>query len=366
MTTSLLTTRNRWLIISCTVDITKSEIRNPKSEIRRAWILPALAVLLILTACGATLVGPAAIDLASLWRVMTHPREDSPAAIIFWQMRVPRVLLATLVGAALATAGACLQAVFKNPMADPYILGVSAGGALGAAAAMAFGVTLPFATTNAVPLFALAGAVATVYAVYLLGKSGGRAQMTTMLLSGIALSSLLSALMYFIIIACGDTQLRERVYLWLLGGLYAADWRNVRQMLPYTLLGILAVWIYARELNALLLGEEQAHYLGVDVERTKKILLFAASLTCAGAVSVSGIIGFVGLIAPHVVRLIIGPDHRLLVPTAALVGAEFLLICDTFARTLKPPTELPVGIFSAVLGVPFFLYLLRKARRVYL
>jgi iron complex transport system permease protein len=187
-----------------------------------------------------------------------------------------------------------------------------------------------------------------------------------MLLSGIALSSLLSAVMYFIIITGSSPQLRERIYLWLLGGLYAADWNNVRQMLPYTFLGIVAVWIHARELNALLLGEEQAHYLGVDVERTKKILLFAASLTCAGAVSVSGIIGFIGLIAPHLVRLIVGPDHRLLVPTAALIGAEFLLICDTLARTVQPPTELPVGIFSAVLGVPFFLYLLRRARRVYL
>jgi iron complex transport system permease protein len=341
--------------------------QNPEPRTRRAWLLPALAALLILTACGTTLVGPASIDMASLWHAVTHPTESGQGVgFIFWQLRVPRVLLSALVGAALATAGACLQAVFKNPMADPYILGVSAGGALGAAAAMAFGVTLPFATTNTVPLFALCGSLATIYAVYQLGKSGGRTQTTTMLLSGIALSYLLSGVMYFIITAYGSSELRDRVYRWMLGTLSPGDWGSVYQMLPYTLLGILIVWIYARELNALLLGEEQAHYLGVDVERTKKILLFASSLTCAGAVSVSGIIGFVGLIAPHVVRLIIGPDHRRLVPTAALLGAEFLLICDTLARTVKPPTELPVGIFTAFLGVPFFLYLLRKARRVYL
>ncbi len=311
--------------------------------------------------------GSTHIPWAALLRDLSRggSESDNPWAEILFNIRLPRVILAGLVGAALATSGACLQGVFRNPMADPYILGVSAGGAVGATVAMAFGLHSRLPIVDPLPLCASLGALGTAGTVYVLSLRGGRIQTTTLLLTGLALSALLSAVMSFIVVMSVAEDLAKSVYFWLLGGFYRAGWKEVWQVLPYVLPGFAIIWYFARELNAMVLGEETALSVGVEVERVKKWLIVGAALCCAASVSVAGIIGFVGLIAPHVVRLLIGPDHRALVPASAVFGAIFLMGCDSLARGIVPQTEIPVGILTSFLGVPFFLYLLRTTRQVF-
>lgn len=334
---------------------------------RRRYGWPLLLLLLAAAMVIAAGVGPVPVSpmeaLRALGRLLAgKPELGSADAIV--RIRLPRVALAVVVGAGLATSGASLQGLFRNSMADPYLLGISAGGALGATLAIALGLGVTPLGMAPVPFFAFLGALVAAWIVYLLGRDGGRVHTETLLLSGVAMSALLSAAMSFLIAISAREDVVNAVYFWTLGGFYRADWTQVAIALPYTLLGAGLSWLYARDLNALLLGEESALHLGVDVERAKRVLLIGAALSSAAAVSVSGIIGFVGLIAPHIVRLILGPDHRGLIPAAALAGALFLVICDTLARTAFAPTEMPVGVLTAFTGVPFFLYLLRRARRI--
>ncbi len=277
-----------------------------------------------------------------------------------WEFRVPRIILAVLVGISLASSGTCLQALFRNPLADPFILGIASGGAFGAAAALLFG-----APAYVMSLMAFAFALATAWLVYRLGRVNGVARMDTLLLAGVAVNALLSSGLALLLYLNMHRLLIGAVYFWLMGGFQTATWREVWMVLPYSAVGALIPLYHARALNALLFGEEWAHYAGVDVEAVKRWLLIAATLSCGAAVSVAGIIGFVGLLAPHLVRLLLGPHHRTLVPGAAIFGALLLLWCDTAARSIARPAELPVGIFTAFLGVPFFLLLLRQARRVF-
>lgn len=277
-----------------------------------------------------------------------------------WQYRTPRIVLAILVGISLASSGACLQALFRNPLADPFILGIASGGAFGAAAALLFN-----APAYVVPLMAFVFALATAWLVYRLGRVNGVVRMDTLLLAGVAINALLSSGLALLLYLNMHRLLISAVYFWLMGGFQTATWREVWMVLPYSSVGALIPLYHARALNALLFGEEWAHYAGVEVEAVKRWMLVAATLSCGAAVSVAGIIGFVGLLAPHLVRLLLGPHHRTLVPGAAIFGALLLLWCDTAARTLAHPAELPVGIFTAFLGVPFFLLLLRQARRVF-
>jgi len=341
--------------------------RDAEARLTGRWVTPAMVAGSVAVCLLAACIGAERIGWNTLVAHVLHgPDQQTPTAIILWDLRFPRVVLGFMVGAVLAGAGTCLQGIFKNPMADPYVLGVSAGGALGAAVALSFHLQYTWMGLDTVPLFALVGALGASCVVYGLGYAGQPRDSTALLLAGIAISALLSALMSLITVIGTDRDVVRAVYFWLLGGLYTASWQKVLQMLPYGLIGLTVILAHARELNALLLGDETAHHVGIDVPRVKWVLLFAVALVAGAAVSVSGIIGFVGLIAPHAMRLVVGPDHRVLLPNAALAGGAFLVLCDTLARGLLPPKEIPVGIFSALVGVPFFLYLLYRSRTAYL
>ncbi|NHN58176.1 MULTISPECIES: vitamin B12 ABC transporter permease BtuC [Halorussus] len=273
------------------------------------------------------------------------------ARTIVMTIRLPRIALGAVVGLALATAGVVMQGFFRNPMADPSIIGVSSGAAVGAVATIALPLSVPFS----LPTAAFLGAVAAAFGVYLLATEDGRTPVATLLLAGVAVQTFLGAVVSFLLLQTGESM--EQAVFWLMGHLHLASWEDVTLVLPVALLGFGVLLAYARDLNVLLLGEEDAHALGVEVERTKRLLLAVASVMTGAAVAVSGVIGFVGLVVPHVMRLLVGPDHRILLPTSALAGASFLVATDTVARS--GPAELPVGIVTAFLGAPFFLYLLR-------
>jgi len=279
---------------------------------------------------------------------------------IVFQMRLARLVLAVLVGAGLASSGVVLQGLLQNPMADPYILGISSGAALGAIAAMLFGLGMHALGIYALPLTAFVGAVATAFVVYNLARVGGRTPVPTLILAGIAVGSFLSAVTSYFMITSGQNI--HQVVFWLMGGLAGRGWDHVLVLLPYIVTGLAVMLLNARKLNAMLLGDEPAQHLGVDVERLKQVLLGAATLTAAASVAVSGVIGFVGLIIPHAVRLVVGPDHRVLLPAATLSGAIFLTAADTLARVAAAPAEIPVGVITALCGGPFFIYLLRKKK----
>lgn len=289
------------------------------------------------------------------------PIADTTRDIVL-NIRLPRVLLAALVGASLAVAGAAFQGIFRNPLADPYFIGVSSGASLGATIAITGGVYLGFRGFGSVPLLAFAGGLAAIALVYRLSRQGDRVPVIMLLLAGIAANAFLSALVSLFIFFAGE-HLRQVVY-WLMGGFGGARWIYVKVMMPYFIAGFGCIYFFARELNAMLLGEETAHFLGIDTEKLKKIFLLASSLLVSAAVSVSGSIGFIGLVVPHMVRLLAGPDHFFLLPASAVSGAVLLIAADTLARTAIAPVELPVGIITALLGVPFFLYLLRKRKEL--
>jgi iron complex transport system permease protein len=274
--------------------------------------------------------------------------------IIVMSIRLPRILLAAAVGFALAAAGAVMQGFFRNPMADPSIIGVSSGAAVGAVAVL----TLPVAVPLGLGLHgaAFAGGLVTAFAVYFIATDGDRTPVATLLLAGVAVQTFLGAVVSYMLVHSGESL--DRAVYWLMGHLHNAAWSEVRTtaLVVPPLFAVLVA--YGHDLNVLLLGEEDAQTLGVEVERTKRVLLAASSLLTATAVAVAGVIGFVGLIVPHVVRLLVGPDHRILLPTSALAGAAFLVATDTVARA--GASELPVGIVTAALGAPFFLYLLRR------
>ncbi|MFB6150801.1 MAG: vitamin B12 ABC transporter permease BtuC [Haloarculaceae archaeon] len=276
---------------------------------------------------------------------------DDTAETIVREIRLPRIALAAVVGFALATAGTVMQGFFRNPMADPSIIGVSSGAAVGAVATIALSVSGPFGLQGA----AFVGALLAAFAVYLVATEGGRTPVATLLLAGVAVQTFLGAVVSYLLLQAGES-LEQAIY-WLMGNLRYASWSEVEVTLPVTLCCFAVLLAYARDLNALMLGEEDAHTLGIEVERTKRVLLAVASVATAAAVAVAGVIGFVGLVVPHMMRLVVGPDHRVLLPTSAVAGAAFLVATDTIART--GPTALPVGIVTAALGAPFFLYLLR-------
>lgn len=326
-------------------------------------LLVVLAAVVGMAVClGAASIPPAELLAAlGLGHLPATPQAAANQAIL-WELRLPRVALAALVGASLAVAGAVFQALFRNPMADPYVIGVSSGAALGATLAMLLTPNFLLLGVSAVPLLAFLCALGTVAVVYQLGRVGDAVSLLTLLLAGIAVGSFLSAVVSLLTYFAGDRL--HQVVFWLMGGFNAASWSTVRLALPYFLLGSLTLALQARTLNALLLGEDTARYLGVEVERAKKLLLAGASLLTATAVATSGLIGFVGLIVPHALRLLGGPDHRFLLPASALAGAALLVAADTLARTIIAPTELPVGLITALAGGPFFLYILRNRKKL--
>ncbi|HEY8477068.1 MAG TPA: iron ABC transporter permease [Chloroflexota bacterium] len=329
--------------------------------------LALLGAVLVAAVLVATSLGSARIPLGTVWAVLLSPvlpqrlPADLPASTvaIVLEVRLPRVVLAGLVGGALALAGATYQGVFRNPLADPYLLGVASGAAVGASIGML--VALRPGGVDLVPLLAFGGAMASVVAVYLLGRVDRRVPPTTLVLAGVAVASFLSAVNTYLMLLAGERVVQ--ILSWLLGGLTTSTWSQVHAVLPYLLVGGSLLVLFGYRLNVLQLDEEQAKQLGVDVDRVRLALIFCSALVTAAAVSVSGTIGFVGLVVPHVVRLLWGPDYRTLLPLAALAGASFLILADTVARTVLSPTELPVGAVTAFVGAPFFVYLLRQRKR---
>ncbi len=283
---------------------------------------------------------------------------ETEQAIIL-SLRVPRALLAGLVGAGLSVSGATFQALLRNPLADPYILGVSSGAAVGAIVAIWVGLGV---LSIGLPLVSFVGALLTILVVFYFGRQNGKIHPNTLLLAGVITSSFLSALIMFFLSISQKEELHTIIF-WLMGDFSFSDYRAIRIIFPYLLCGLFFLYLLARQLNLILSGEEYALQSGVNVERLRLLSYLLASLVTAASVSVCGLIGFVGLIVPHSVRLLFGPDHRLLLPASALVGASFLIASDTIARTLLAPTELPVGVITAAFGGPFFIYLL-KTRKV--
>ncbi len=271
---------------------------------------------------------------------------------IVGRLRLPRIMLGATVGFALAAAGTVMQGFFRNPLADPSIIGVSSGASVGAVAAIAFPAVVPLGLRPAAFVTALIAA----FAVYAVATENGRTPVATLLLAGVAVQTFLGAVTSYLLLMSGES-LREAMY-WLMGNLHTATWVDVELALPPALIAVGVLFAYARDLNVLLLGEEDARTLGVSVTHTKRLLLALASLVTAAAVAVTGVIGFVGLVVPHAMRLLVGPDHRILLPASAIAGASFLVAADTVARS--GPAELPVGIVTAAVGAPFFLYLLRN------
>jgi len=328
-------------------------------------IISALTLVGLILATG---IGAVYIHPVEVLRVFYNLASENlggdteTAYTIIWQIRLPRVLLAFLVGASLSSAGAAFQGLLQNPLADPYTIGVSSGAALGATTAI---LLLPAGvyTMFIIPAFGFLGAMAALFSVYQLGRVSGRMPVVTVLLAGVVISSFFSALISLNMLFAGE-QMRS-IFFWLAGGLSMRGWLYVGLIAPCLILGLAVLIFFSRDLNLILLGEEEALSLGVEVERVKKAVLIAASLLTAGAVSVSGMIGFVGLIVPHAMRMLIGPDHRLLYPASVLGGGIFLVFADTFARTVLNPAELPVGIITAFIGAPFFMYLLRRHRGKY-
>ncbi len=337
--------------------------------LRWKLIIACLLLILALSIVLTVAIGPVPIHPSIVLNMfigempiindLVVPSWSTAEETIIFQIRLPRIILGMLVGAALAIAGATMQGLFKNPMADPFIIGISSGAALGATLAIVLGAYIFGIYT--IPLMAFLGATTAAFVVYNIARVGGKVPVETLLLAGIAVGSFLSAITSFMMYISGEHL--HQIVFWMMGGLWVSDWAQVRMALPLICVGMMILYFFAKDLNVMLLGEEPAQHLGIGVESLKKIMLICASLVTAVAVSVSGLIGFVGLIIPHMVRILTGPDHRILLPASALVGGIFLIWADTLARTIITPTELPVGIITALFGAPFFVYLLRTRKR---
>jgi iron complex transport system permease protein len=345
------------------------------SELRPTKVGPTLLLAAVGFLVGAALlgvlVGPVRLGPGEILRELagrlplievSSGLSDREAAIL-WELRVPRVVLGGLVGSMLAIAGAAYQGVFRNPLADPYLLGVAAGAGLGATLAVAY---LPGRGTwpvNPLPLAAFLGAVAGVGATYVLGRSGSRARTTaTLILAGVAVAAFFTAAQAYVQQRNADT-IRE-VYSWILGTLGTVGWGEVALILPYVAVSTAALVLHRRLLDVMSLGDEEAESVGIRSGRVRLVVVGAATLGTAAAVAVSGLIGFVGIIVPHAVRLLLGSSYRLILPLSVILGAAFIVLADVLARTAMAPAEIPIGVITAFFGAPFFLLVLRTARRM--
>ena len=335
-----------------------------------AVMLIVLTIALVLTAVISLGVGPSGMPLGRVLAVLlAGPNADHlPAAdvLIVWQIRMPRVLLGALIGASLAVAGAVLQGLFRNPLADPGLVGVSSGAALGAVTVIVLGpgVLAPvflLVGFAALPIAAFTGGLIATIILYVIATRHGRTSVATMLLAGIALGAFAGAGTGLLIYVASDQQLRE-VTFWTLGALSGASWMKLAVCGPVMALVLLAAPVLGRGLNAIVLGEAEGYHLGINVQRMKKLAIFLVAAATGAAVAVSGVIGFVGIVVPHLLRLGMGADHRPLLPACALLGGILLLVADMLARTIVAPAELPIGIITAALGAPFFLWLLLRNR----
>lgn len=338
-------------------------------------VLPLLGVLLILVMLIAVSFGSTPISIGAIAQIILNGTGvfhfarhwDAATELIIWQIRMPIVVAAALVGAALSVAGALFQGMLRNPLADPFLIGTSSGAALGATVAFVLplnaisGTFLPIT-----PVLAFVGAMLSVLFVYAIARSGGSTPVVTLLLAGVVVNAVLVALQTLILTLSQFSNLGlQALFNWVSGGVSVVSWSPDLIVGAIILVGIICSFMLAPSLDVFALGEEEAAFLGLHVERRKFVIIIIASLLTSAAVSISGLIGFVGLIVPHTMRLLLGPRHRLLLPASALGGAIFLTLADLLARTIIAPAELPVGIFTALVGAPFFLYLLRRGKREY-
>lgn len=321
-----------------------------------AYIVSA-AVLLTAVGLGVS-IGSVHVPISTLW----NQGADTTATNILWKIRMPRVILAGLVGASLAIAGAAFQGLLKNPLADPYTLGVSSGASVGAVITLFFGISIPVLGLYTLPVFSMAGAAITMFLVLGFAKLVDRSlNMETIILTGIIFGSFLGSVLSLMIALTGE-ELRQ-IIGWLLGSVSMRGWNYIHMILPFTIIGSFLLWMNRRELNAMLFGEDRAKHLGVDVKRRKLVILIGGSILTGAAVSVSGTIGFVGLVVPHMTRLLWGADHRHLLTLSFMNGATLLIICDLIARTIISPTELPVGVITAFIGAPVFAFIFYRQRK---
>ncbi|MEU2515116.1 FecCD family ABC transporter permease [Streptomyces syringium] len=333
---------------------------------RAPALVCAMAAALLLLCLFSAGVGAYGIPVGDVLSSVAHRLGLGGAALdrvgesVLWNVRLPRLVLALLVGASLGCAGALMQGVFGNPLAEPGVIGISAGAAVGAVGAIALG--LNFLGTWTVTACAFVAGLVTVLIVYVLSRSGGRTEVVTLILTGIAVNAFAGALIGLFIFFADNAQLTQ-ITFWQLGSLAQATWPKVLAVLPCALAGLAVAPLYARKLDLLALGERPARHLGVDVERLRLVLVLVVALLTAAAVAVAGIISFVGLLVPHLLRMAAGPAHRFLVPGSALGGALVLVAADLAARTAAQPAELPLGVLTALFGSPFFFVLLRRTRR---
>ncbi|MFI1285296.1 FecCD family ABC transporter permease [Streptomyces sp. NPDC020858] len=334
---------------------------------RRAPLLTAaLTATLLLLALLSAGVGAYDIPLGDVLASVQHHLGlggaplDRVGESVLWNVRLPRVALALLVGASLGCAGALMQGVFGNPLAEPGVIGISAGAAVGAVAAIGLG--LSFFGNWTITVCAFVAGLITVSAVYLLSRNGGKTEVVTLILTGIAVNAFAGALIGLFVFFADSGQVNQ-ITFWQLGSLAQATWPKVLAVLPCALAGLLVAPFYARRLDLLALGERPARHLGIDVERLRLALILVVALLTAAAVAVAGVITFIGLLVPHLLRMANGPGHRFLVPGSALAGAVVLVGGDLAARTLAQPAELPLGVLTALIGSPFFFWLLRRTRR---
>ncbi|MDD3656474.1 MAG: iron ABC transporter permease [Atribacterota bacterium] len=302
--------------------------------------------------------GTIAIQPQKILSIIWQHRTDDSLGLIIWELRIPRLIMAMLTGMALASVGGGFQGILRNPLADPYILGVSAGAALGACSAIALQYITGLYLVHILPVFALIGALISISLVYLLSRKKSHLPMADLLLAGVAVNFFFSAIIT-LLLAISRREIHSMVF-WLMGDLSTASWQKVSFIFLPVFLGTLLLISSSLELNAMALGEEEALHLGVQTEKLRLRIFFIGSVMIAIAVSFTGLIGFVGLVIPHIARLLVGPDHRIMLPVSALAGSIFLIICDTIARSIIAPTEIPIGAITALVGAPIFIHLLKR------
>ena len=345
-----------------------------QSRERLGWLMLvcSLAVLFVVLVAAAG-VGAMPLSAGKIFQIIMQlfgwvdaQVASEAETVVFLHIRLPRVLFGAIAGAALAAAGAAMQGLFRNPLADPGLIGVSSGAALAAVATILFwtsfasGISTDF-LPYVLPVAAMIGGVIAVFIVYRLSVKDGEVQVATMLLAGVALNAMVGAFMGFAVFLSDDQQLRD-INFWMLGSLASARWSIMVPVIICAVIPLVFIYSQARTLNAFLLGEREAHYLGFNVEKSKRLLLFLAAALTGGIVAFAGMIGFVGLVVPHIVRMLIGPDHRWLLPNSMILGALLMVLADLFARTMVVPAELPLGVVTSALGAPFFIWLLSSGK----
>ena len=343
-------------------------MRNRSKEISVALVMLLLAVLLVLAFLWALSIGTVKLSFVQIYEGIVNQftsgmaietAGQGPVHDIIWLLRLPRLVLAALVGMGLSVCGVIMQAVVKNPLADPYILGISSGASLGATAAILLGIGVALGE-NFVGIAAFIGAFAMSLGVLFISNLGGRSNSIKLLLGGMALSAVCGAFSSFIVYFANNKEGMQSIAYWMMGSFAGAKWENLMIIAPIVILAVLFLWTQSRMLNLMLLGDESALTLGTDLHIYRQIYLLVSSLIVGFVVYSAGMIGFVGLVVPHVIRMLVGTDHKKLIPVAALTGAIFLVVADGLCRIIIPRTELPIGILISIIGAPCFVYLMNK------